>query len=220
MYQQKSVNKSLKKLDQLLPANNVEISAILDTLNKAFKRKAISFTPKIYPKFKKGNFTVEGTLYENDERSHIEISILTGPDLTIDFDRPGYEELFFQLSRTIQHELIHKLQLQMRGAEIHTLYSVKTIQGRDTDTDDIAYYSLPTEIEAHAHDIVLELTRNLGPNIEKWKSKTNSSSFLQKYSETYLSYAKTFKSWKNHKINKKLMNHVMRFLNHGVCWKA
>jgi hypothetical protein len=220
VYQQRQVNKALKKLDQILPSNRVPISAILETLNKAFKRKAIVFTHKTDSKIRKDGFTVEGTLYENDERSYIEISILTGSQLTIDFDRAGYIELFFKLSQTIQHELIHKLQLQMRGEEIHTLYSVKTIQNRDTGTDDIAYYSLPTEIEAHAHDIVLELTRNLGPNIEKWKNKTDSITFLQKNSETYLSYARTFKSWKTHKINIKLMKHVMRFLNHGVCWKA
>ncbi len=223
MHKQKSVNRLLRKLDTILPANNVKISDILEILNKAFKRQAITFIHNVDKTLRKGDFSIGGCLHENDDRCHIDIELNTRSERTLDFDRVGYEDLFFNLSQTIQHELIHKLQLQMRGKELHTHRSIQFIQGMNdkmTNEETREYYSIPTEIEAHAHDITLELTRSLGPNIEKWRDKLENQTFLQKNSGTYLSYARTFKSWRTHKINKQLMKHVMRFLNHGVCWKA
>ncbi len=81
---------------------------------------------------------------------NIELVFVHHPNFTtgIEFDEDSWDGFSFRVDQVLQHELIHQEQYKDRGDSLTPHY-----------TDSMEYLEDPDEIEAHAHDICLELLK-------------------------------------------------------------
>ena len=89
---------------------------------------------------------------EPNEPPNIELVFVHHPNFTegIEFDEDSWDGFSFRVDQVLQHEFIHKEQYKNRG-------EILLINPHYTDS--IEYLEDPDEIEAHAHDIMLELLK-------------------------------------------------------------
>jgi hypothetical protein len=180
-------------------------------LNKSFADMGVKVTVKKNKNLKETNDMIfEGffdpTLsFENDEKD-IEIVLSFYDNYNINLDSEDYEKYKFLFSLVLQHELIHRYQQERRGDNFQREYSSKKKSEQ--------YFGNPDEIDARAHDISLEITRNKCYNL---LHNPREASLLT--SETLFTYVVLFNS--NSKVFKRLMKKVYQCINLPMCqWKS
>jgi hypothetical protein len=180
-------------------------------LNNSFADMGVKVTVKKNKNLKETNDMIfEGffdpTLsFENDEKD-IEIVLSFYDNYNINLDSEDYEKYKFLFSLVLQHELIHRYQQERRGDNFQREYSSKKKSEQ--------YFGNPDEIDARAHDISLEITRNKCYNL---LHNPREASLLT--SETLFTYVVLFNS--NSKVFKRLMKKVYQCINLPMCqWKS
>lgn len=189
---QKRVNRSIDKSRPL----GLNIRELVESLNKTLKK----FRVKVHHyKVDEPSFSI--TAHYNFEKIKIDLYICCSDKFKV--GRPDLNDLKFEISSTIQHEYIHKEQY-LRNTE--NLYC----EGVADTSNEHKYYSNPIEIQAYAHDIMLELSRKqFSPNILKKTIAKNISIHYNTYYELFGS---------GHPVMKKLLKHCYKFRN--VKWQS
>ena len=134
----------------------------------------------------------------------IELVLITHPDTTrIKLGALVLDTFLFRVSQAIQHELIHAHQYRQRGWEGGV--SKKQIHTSSYSTH---YYSDPDEIDAHAHDVALELQRAcLDASV-----LTYAGAITKEQSLTLWGYYDTFPP--SHRVLKSLLKKTVSYLSY------
>lgn len=158
---------------------------------------------------KKNNIEIVIAYHEDNEDS-----LIIGPD--------EWRILSFRIKQTLMHELIHRAQYTKRDGfdpsiESEIIYLVREYQGTPDDKQR-AYLSDADEIEAHSHDIALEL-RNSFSAISDIKNVLKNFSNLPKKPDESPSlslwvYSKYFNHNPNHPIIKTVLKKTYKYLQH------
>ena len=159
-----------------------------------------------------------------DKKNNIEIviayhkdnedNLIIGPD--------DWQILSFRIKQTLMHELIHRAQYTQRDGfdpdiENEIMHLVREYQSTPDDKQR-AYLSNADEIEAHSHDIALEL-RNSISSVPEIKSILRNFSNLPKKPDKSPSlslwvYSKYFNHNPNHPIIKTVLKKTYKYLQH------
>lgn len=100
---------------------------------------------------------VHGT-YDNDV-DIIEVHLAVNPfTKVLEMDNEGFDILAFKVEQTIYHEKIHRYQYDQRDGAPGTQYISNNADPQIKKTEE--YLGSPDEIDARAHDIYLDITRN------------------------------------------------------------
>ena len=215
MDQQAEINMALDYIGKNLVGRPTDIFALQRLLQSEFGEFGVKIDLNLDADLRGCDVPVLSGYYEGgmsfmaDEDDEIEIDIeivLSYANTKIDFSQKDFEDFKFQFSRVLQHELIHRYQQSRRGDK----------QQRDYKTSSKAkeYYGNADEIDARAHDISLEITRNKCYNL---LHNPREASLLT--SETLFTYVVLFNS--NSKVFKRLMKKVYQCINLPMCqWKS
>jgi hypothetical protein len=211
MFLQSKINKRLDVIGINVINKKINVFEFKDMLNKSFADMGVKVTVKKNKNLKETNDMIfEGffdpTLsFENDEKD-IEIVLSFYDNYNINLNSEDYEKYKFLFSLVLQHELIHRYQQERRGDNFQREYSSKKKSEQ--------YFGNPDEIDARAHDISLEITRNKCYNL---LHNPREASLLT--SETLFTYVVLFNS--NSKVFKRLMKKVYQCINLPMCqWKS
>ena len=139
---------------------------------------------------------------------NIELIFVHHPKKTkgINIDETGWESFAFRIEQAVLHELIHRRQYEKRKIVTNKLPATP-----------IGYLSCPDEIEAHAHDIMLELTHygyDLDHALQRLKNYPKISA---EESITLYSYMLVFENAPSNPTMQKLIRKTVKFLNEK--WK-
>lgn len=167
--------------------------------------------------FRKGyeRFWVDGEYYEQKDVVIICISTILFKRIKVG----NFDNLKFLLSITIQHELLHRNQAFLRNNPGIGSSVDKFVFHHENHDEDKLYYGMHDEIDAHSHDIALELTRT--PVFEILKitgEKLENYSIPFNQSETYRRYYETFGTV-NHPVMRRLIKKAYKdIFNNGIHW--
>ena len=209
MYLQPDVNSRLTQIKEQLNIDNRDtflIDELLQALDLSFIDMKIAFEHKweFSTKVPEDTLSVSG-LFFDDENQYYKIFICLHSS-TFSINAKEWDDIAFDLSLNIQHELIHKLQNENRPEDIEQ-------RNRNFGKENEKYLSNPDELDARAHDISLELTRTLCYNdaIVGLKSKKSISPTLQEYRITFAD---------DPTVLRKLLKKVYIYMNSPTCvWK-
>jgi hypothetical protein len=208
---QSKINKRLDHIGDLIIDKKINIFKFKDMLNKTFSDMGVKVTVEknknlqnLDDVFFSGFF--DPTMSFEDDEKDIEIVISYYEKYDLILDREKFEKYKFIFSLVLQHELIHRYQQERRGDKSQREYT----SNRKSEQ----YYGNPDEIDARAHDISLEITRNKCYNLLR---NPREASLLT--SETLFTYVILFDS--NSKVFKRLMKKVYQCINLPTCqWKS
>lgn len=137
-------------------------------------------------------------------------------------DDDGWKKLKFRVKQALMHEFIHRKQWNARdGMDTKKADDVSSILKkfmRTPDEEQVDYLSDADEIEAHSHDIAIELhNANLTPEqsmqelrgFSKISSEANKSPSL-----TLWAYGKYFKKDMKHPVIKKMLKKTYQYLQY------
>lgn len=134
---------------------------------------------------------------------------------TFRFTKRNYAEFIFMFSQVTQHEFLHEIQYAFRPE--HSERSIKVHHSdrlSKPQLKQIEYLSTWCEIEAHAHDIAMEIKQyypNDNPNtIIRYIDK-------QRKLDSYKLYKDTFKGTDWNRLKKSLLRKVWRWLPSAQC---
>ena len=135
----------------------------------------------------------------------IELVLITHPDTTrIKLGALVLDTFLFRLSQAIQHELIHAHQYRQRGWAYERPWPPLS----QSSSHSAQYLSDPDEIDAHAHDVALELQRaRLGVS-----ALTYASTITKEQSLTLWGYYDTFPP--SHRVLKSLLKTTVSYLSY------
>ena len=196
MYKQKEINKCINKCTLI----GLSTQSLIKTLNDKLKGFHVTMH---HHKTVTDSFSFSA--FYDFHMNRIDIYLCCKDDFILNEDE--YDDFKFELSATIQHEMIHEYQYSMRGEDyIGELY----FAGFDefNPKEDIHYYSDKDEIEAYAHDIMLELSRN-NFDLDALRKSSTIGLDASKYLYTYY---EVFKDW-NHPVMKRLLKKCYIFKN-------
>jgi len=199
MLLQPEINKKLDVVGKNIIDKKINMFILKNILNDTFSDMGVKVTTEknrnlkeTYDIFFTGFF--DPTLSFEDGEKDIEM-ILSYNDFNIVINNKDYEKYKFLFSLVLQHELIHRYQQDRRGDITQKEYSSNKISEQ--------YYGNSDEIDARAHDISLEITRNKCYNL-----LYNPKEASLQTSETLLTYVNLFDS--NSKVFRKLMKKVYK----------
>ncbi len=159
-----------------------------------------------------------------DEWENIELVLIHHPNnkKNIIFDNISWKNLKFHIKQVLLHEFIHREQYKKRNGfnpnKILNITDLLVKFRRTPDEEQKEYLSNIDEIEAHAHDIVLELhNENLNfneiKNILRTFSKIPNKAQESK-SITLWAYGKYFNRNTNHPVIKLLLKKIYAYLQY------
>lgn len=185
---QKRINRSIDKCQIV----DVDVYQLIKNLGKSLKK----FKVKVQQYEVETDYFSITAVY-NFEKMKIDMYICCNDDFMIT-TKDEFNDLKFEISSTIQHEYVHREQYLNNKVEWQC-------DGIVDDSKEHEYYSNPEEIQAYAHDIMLELSKN---NSAVEVLRTSDAITL---SDHYANYVNIFGS-KNVVINK-LLKHCYKFRN-------
>lgn len=141
--------------------------------------------------------------YEIDNPPNIELVFVHDPRARdgLVFDESGWDFFSFKINQAIKHELRHKYQYSQR----------KIIEVKNPSTP-LEYLSCPDEIDAHAHDIMLELLHYGLDNNSAIAHLKNFSKINPEMSITLFSYLVAFELDFENPVIKRLIKRTVKFL--------
>lgn len=133
-----------------------EVREIIRPYGAKVALKLIKFTNK------KTWFMIGGEFAPDRYRQPITIEIFLNLNKGyVYFTEKRRNRFIFLLSQTLQHELVHKLQFRNRGDEkFYTEHSYFTPGTSKSSPKKLEYLSMIDEIDAHAHDLAMEIKYN------------------------------------------------------------
>lgn len=145
---------------------------------------------------------------EWNEDPNIELCLIYSDKLknTIAVDEEGWNFLSFRLYQAVNHELIHRQQSEKRFGLDPNRHK------RFQDEYDLWYFEDPDEIDAHAHDIALELVFSGFDEKDAINRLRSFQSIKPSESVTLFSYLVFFKYDIGHDAIKKLIKRVVYYL--------
>lgn len=159
-----------------------------------------------------------------DEWENIELVLAHHPDdkKGIVVDDNGWKNLKFRVKQALMHEFIHREQWSARDgldpAHERDVLSVLKQFMRTPDEEQVDYLSNADEIEAHSHDIAIELhNANLTPKqaMDELRGFSNIDDQAKKVpSITLWAYGKYFKKDMKHPVIKKMLKKTYQYLQH------
>lgn len=194
------------KIEELLDKNidkltgSISYRAFVGRLKKVFKDDTLCFKYQKYDGINVDDYSISGIFDMNKNKRYV---VMHFSDLTdkIILNRFDYGHFKFLMSQTIQHETIHRDQWQYRPA-VEGPVSVDFREKRSTNKQEIEYLSDIDEIDAYAHDIVLEMKYYYpGQDLFKLLKQLNK---LKKI-DTFKYYKRTFKNSEYWSLIKKLL---------------
>ena len=137
-------------------------------------------------------------------------------------DENGWRNLAFKTKQALMHELIHRAQYTKReGFDPRTEHDVIEVIRkfqRSRDEEQQEYLSQSDEVEAHAHDIALELRNSLSSANEIRNVLRNFSKIPQSPDKvpslSLWVYGKYFKRNPSHPVVKVMLRKTYRYLQH------
>lgn len=185
---QHAVNRTIYMHDLV----NISVDDLIKHLNRCLKKFGVKVR---HHKIEVEYFSITASYDFNKDK--IQLYVCCNPDFRL--IEPDYDEFKFEISASIQHEYIHKEQYS-RNREDQDCW----MGGVSTSTDS-EYYASPAEIQAFAHDIMLQISFHGQPwNIIK------DTDLACKYSTYYKDYLDSFGNI-NHSVMKKLIKHCYKF---------
>jgi hypothetical protein len=123
-----------------------------------------------------------------------------------------YQRFLFVLSQTVQHEMMHHEQNQKNQGETSWEILPPGLEKRSKKRVEMAMYHAETdEIEAHAHDIAMEIRFYYGKENPKMILNTIS---IRRNLPSYTFYRKAYRGMNWEKIRKRLLKKTFQFLDH------
>lgn len=206
MYRQTRINKSLIRLKSKI----VDQTLIADQIRELVENNLRQFDVSVVCKNISGGdvISVGGSYtskYISGEKTDIILELHTNKNKNHIYlmAESEFDEFLFQISMILQHELIHKYQQLRRPEDIEQ----KEYRGGGFLE---SYLGNLDEIDAYAHDISLEISKNACYNVMR-----NPSKATEKQSPTLLSYILIFGI--NHKVMKRLLKKVYLCLQNPMC---
>ena len=155
---------------------------------------------------------------------NIELVLAYHPDDAsgIVVDDSGWKNLKFRVKQALMHEFIHREQWNVRDGvdprnEENVLSILKKFM-RTPDEEQVDYLSDADEIEAHSHDIAIELhNANLTPEqaVQELRGFSNiSSDAVESPSLTLWAYGKYFKKDMKHPVINKMLKKTYQYLQY------
>ncbi len=141
----------------------------------------------------------------------VEIELLFSPENKkgMDIDNVDFDELSAHMAKVIAHELLHKSQATSRGFVKPRPFKVS---GTGAGTREQEYLGKSDEIDAHGHDIAVELLKNYGSRKNSLTALRNFVRIPPDKSPDLFGYLEAFGMDKNHPVLKKLVKKVILFL--------
>ena len=135
------------QLQNVLWHRHMTMDELVEVLQVWVKEYHAKVTTTMTEKQEPGAITVHGMcdLHIEQDSCEIELGLITHPDtVSVLFDTKMTKSFVFEFVQVLQHELIHADQYEKRDWE-------------ESGIESCGYYDHPDEIDAHAHDIALEL---------------------------------------------------------------
>lgn len=204
MYLQKAINNELHKILNSNIHNNL-VQKFVDELNRSEFFKSIGCAFDYWLKFDIASIPMmiySGKFAWDNDRYPIKI-LLTECSNNLyvpnQIKEKKKSEILFDLSKIIQHELIHKFQFESGGNNFERYYNYFY-----PSEDMKGYLSHKDEIDAYAHDICLEVTRKNPQGL-----RDDIVQNIKMHSQSYRDYTKVFPP--NHKVMKRLLKKVVKY---------
>ena len=152
------------------------------------------------------------------QRQSIEVYLTYKPDSKrVLITKSIWNQLKFDLSQTLQHELIHKKQcahikIPSEDWEDHAckVYASKARVPATRDAQE--YYGSTEEIEAHAHCIMMEL-KHFSPRTDSIKLLQRGKRVPKKKSPTLYDYLETYDNDTSHPVIKRLFKKIVYWID-------
>lgn len=199
MYLRESIEELLEKNKDKL-TGSMTYRAFVGRLKKIFKDDSLLFKYTEYDGINVDDYSISGIFDMNKNKRYV---VMHFSDLTnkIILNRLDYEHFIFLMSQTIQHETIHRDQWQLRPP-VEGPVTVELREPRATKKQEKEYLGDPDEIDAYAHDMVLEMKYYYpGQDLFSLLKQINK---LKKI-DTFKYYKRTFKNSENWSLIKKLL---------------
>jgi hypothetical protein len=208
MYLGKSIDTALIGVkDKVLGFNSPK--RIASTLTLAFKQKKIpvSVTIETFDSFIENEYTVGGLYDSNEDKCYVVLYFSTDEVFYLPYC--DWDKFMFSVSQTAQHELIHKYQNQFR----QDCLDVEPIDFRsllqDEIEDEMEYLSDIDEIDAYAHDIVMEILKHYPKENPYYILNTINK---RRKIDAYSYYKRTFKKEDWSEIRKLLIKKAYKWI--------
>jgi hypothetical protein len=196
-----------------LGSKDVTITAIRKAVMKAWKHFGIKVS-LVYDKALDNSteYMISGLFHlDADIRKPVEVILHYGKSKEVSLVSPGrFERLLFVLCQTVQHELIHREQNRKNGGKTSHIKFSDHDNMSNKKYDMALYFAETDEIDAHAHDIAMEIRyyyKNQNP-----KMILNTLEKRRKI-PTYVFYKKAFRSANWTKVRKKLLKRAFLYLD-------
>lgn len=195
MYEAKAINKRVDQFRHRLSGHQtpVEIAEIMQQMLRPWNVKINVRRSKEVPVTE---LSIGGSYDDSKKRRSIELDLYFAPKQRkftwYDYNR---EATMFLLRQVLQHELIHRYQMNSRPEDSkgHALYYA--VDGQDkTQQEEIDYLSELDEIDAYAHDIAMEIVYHY-PDEDPYAVLKNIT--RKRYLISWKIYAKAFKGCKD-----------------------
>lgn len=157
-----------------------------------------------------------GGLYDHEiVRNNVILCLVVSPHTnSIILDETSWHDFAFTLTQTLQHELIHRHQYDVRTDDcVLTRYDFP--EENRTLFEEREYLSHIDEIDAYAHCIALELKR-------KYKEETirkQLRSSKLRGCPSWNSYKKAFRGDNWYQIRRELLRHIYKWLSTAIPYK-
>jgi len=144
------------------------------------------------------------------QRQNIEVYLTYGPgSKRVLITKDVWKQLRFDLSQTLQHELVHRMQCEhikipSEDWEDHTCKVYSSNANIPAKRDVQEYYGSTEEIEAHAHCIMMEL-KYFAPRTDSIKLLKRGRKVPKKKSPTLNDYLETYDNDTSHPVIKRLL---------------
>lgn len=159
---------------------------------------------------KKYKFSIGGEYFPGQYKRPVVVQIYLRADTGSLYFTPKRRKMFlFDLSQTLQHELVHKSQYEARKENFYTKSLHFTKGSSKTGFNKMIYLSMAEEIDAYAHDLAMEIKYHY-PNENPNEILKNLSQYKKLY--TWKLYSSTFKKARWLHVRNELLRKTYRWL--------
>lgn len=205
------------KIEELLDKNKDKLTgtisyrAFVSRLKSVFNDDSLLFKYQKYDAINIDDYSISGIFDMNKNKRYVVMHFSDQSDKII-LNRMDYTHFKFLISQAIQHETIHRDQWQLRPP-VDGPVSVDLRDTRSTNEQEREYLSDIDEIDAYAHDIVLEMIYYY-PGVNLFELLKQISKL--KKIDTFKYYQRTFKNCKYwNDIKKLLLTKTYRWIQYA-----
>ena len=210
------VNAALDKIaDQII--GSVNSASHCKIIQDAFRPFGAKVTVAIDDMVSKDMIVVTGAYAPWRQRQNIEVYLTYKPsEKRVLITKKIWKKLRFDLSQTLQHELVHRMQcahikVPSDDWEDHACIVYSSNARVPAKRDAQEYYGSTEEIEAHAHCIMMEL-KYFSPRTDPIKLLQRGKGVPKKKSPTLYDYLETYDRNMSHPVIKRLLKKTVYWI--------